>query len=205
MENQQPARRIPVGVAAGLSAAILAAGSGGAWWMWNSLTSSTTPPVVNTSPSPQSAQTSTAQKVQVYWLDEADTQIKLVPSSITLENVNNQREVLEGAFHRLLAGPTEGTASSTIPQGTRLRNISIASDGVHVDLSPEFTSGGGSASMMGRLAQVLYTATSLDPTAKVWIDVEGKPLEELGGEGIVVDRPMTRKIFEQEFGESFKP
>ncbi|MBC6435773.1 spore germination protein, partial [Nostoc sp. HG1] len=40
---------------------------------------------------------------------------------------------------------------------------------------------------------------TLQPKAKVWIDVEGKPLEILGGEGLEIERPMTRQSFEENF------
>ncbi len=198
MQNEHKTRRIPIGIIAGLSAAILAAGGGGAWWVWNSLTSTTPPPPTSSQP-PESTQTSTEEKIQVYWLDDVNGKLKLVPSVVTLENAKTQREVLEAGFNRLLNGPDQGTAATTIPEGTTLRNLSVESDGVHVDLSQEFTSGGGSTSMIGRLAQVIYTASSLDPTVKVWIDVEGKPLDVLGGEGILVDQPMTREDFEENF------
>jgi spore germination protein GerM len=80
-------------------------------------------------------------------------------------------------------------------------SVQADSNEVYVDLSPQFTTGGGSASMIGRLGQVIYTASSLNPDAKVWISVGGKPLEILGGEGLEVPQPATRKNFEAEFQE----
>jgi spore germination protein GerM len=53
--------------------------------------------------------------------------------------------------------------------------------------------------MTGRVAQVLYTASSLDPATKVWLEVEGKPLEVLGGEGLMIDQPLTRENFKKNF------
>jgi spore germination protein GerM len=49
------------------------------------------------------------------------------------------------------------------------------------------------------VGQVLYTATSIDPNAKVWLSVGGKPLDTLGGEGLLLEQPMTRDRFKQDF------
>lgn len=75
-------------------------------------------------------------------------------------------------------------------------------DGIYVNLSQEFTQGGGSSSMIYRVAQVLYTATSIDPQAPVFISIAGQPLNQnypLGGEGLLLDYPLTRQQFAQEF------
>jgi spore germination protein GerM len=199
MQDQQNVRRIPIGLVAGVSAALLVGGGGAAWLGWNSITSSTKPPVQTTAQSPQPVQPSSEEKVQIYWLNNVDNKIEVVSSSIILKDADQPSEILEGALKSLLTGPADPAFSTTIPQGTKLREVSLKADGVHVDLSEEFTTGGGSASMTGRVAQVLYTASSLDPTAKVWINVEGKPLEVLGGEGLMIDQPLTRENFEKDF------
>ena len=199
MQDQQNVRRIPIGLVAGISAALLVGGGGAAWLGWNSIRSSTKPPVQTTAQSPQPVQPSSEEKVQIYWLNNVDNKIEVVSSSIILKDADQPSEILEGALKSLLTGPADPAFSTTIPQGTKLREVYLKADGVHVDLSEEFTTGGGSASMTGRVAQVLYTASSLDPTAKVWINVEGNPLEVLGGEGLLIDQPLTRENFEKNF------
>ena len=102
----------------------------------------------------------------------------------------------------LLTAPSEDTGYTTaIPPGTKLLDISVEKSGIYLNLSQEFVSGGGSASMTSRLAQVLFTATSANNGKEkpVWISVEGKPLKNLGQEGIVVSQPMTRKEFMNNF------
>lgn len=199
MQDQQQIRRVPLGIVAGFSAALLTAGVGAAWLMRNSTVSSPTTPVQTASPSPKPIQSVPEEKVQVYWLNNVNNKIEVVPSAITIKDADKQSEILEGAIKSLLVGPVDKAFTTTIPKGTKLRNVSLEANGVRVDLSKEFTKGGGSASMTGRVAQVLYTATSLDPAAKVWIEVEGKPLEVLGGEGLELEQPLTRENFKKNF------
>lgn len=228
MEDQSHVRRIPLSLVAAFSALFVAAGSGAAWFTWNSLNpnlanraaNTTTSDRFNTSQLGQSqgasssqaqqpdntqpgetnvASPAQSQTAQVYWLRDTGKNLELVPSAIALNTATQPEERLESAFDQLLKGPIETTVASTIPSDTKLLRLSIEPDGVHVDLSKAFTSGGGSTSMTGRVAQVLYTATSLEPTAKVWLSVEGKPLNILGGEGLVLDQPLTRQTFERDF------
>jgi germination protein M len=57
-----------------------------------------------------------------------------------------------------------------------------------VDLTGVFESGGGSLSMIGRVAQVVFTVTQFAPIDTVSFRLDGVLIAELGGEGIGVDR-----------------
>lgn len=104
------------------------------------------------------------------------------------------------AVTALLRGPSAaeraaGVATS-VPEGTRISGLSISENGVAtVDLSREFESGGGSASMIMRLAQLTYTLTQFPTVKGVDLHLDEQPVQVFGGEGIVLDHPMTRDTF----------
>jgi spore germination protein GerM len=203
MNNQQGSNRISSGVIAAVSAAVIAVGGGVAWMTSktpNSSTSSNPSQSVQQPNQPTTRQPSNnnEQTANVYWLQPKGNSVDLVPQQVRVAAVQ-PNQVLEKAFQNLLAGPTEGTDSTTIPQGTKLLGLKVENDEVHVNLSENFTSGGGSTSMMARVGQVVYTATTLNPNAKVYIDVNGKRLDTLGGEGIVLDQPLTRDSFKKDY------
>lgn len=135
---------------------------------------------------------------RVYWLKDEGDRLSLKPTEIAAVQETKEAQLTE-LFKELLTTAPDAELSSTIPAGTELLSLAVQPDGVVVNLSEDFQSGGGSASMMGRLGQVVYTATSLDPDAPVWLQIEGEPLELLGGEGLEVAQPITREIFDTEF------
>jgi hypothetical protein len=100
------------------------------------------------------------------------------------------------AVRLLLDGPTaaesQADVSSQIPPGTRLLGLDIDGGTATVDLTSEFESGGGSASMFGRLAQVVYTLTEFDSVRRVNFRLDGEPVDVFSGEGIVLDEPVSR-------------
>ena len=200
-DQQRTNRNISSGMIAAVSAAVVAVSGGVAWF---TAQTPDTPTPVNPSQSirqPQQQPLTTQpneQSANIYWLRSKGTGIELVPQPLKIAAAQ-PNQALEKAFQALLAGPTEGTDSTTIPKGTQLLGMKVENNDVHVNLSADFTTGGGSTSMMGRVGQVVYTATTLNPDAKVYIDVEGKPLEVLGGEGVEIEQPLTRTSFNQNY------
>ena len=154
------------------------------------------PTPVETSPSPVAVPNTT--KADVYWLSGSGTQLKLAPANLELPSGDANTQ-LKTAIERLLKGPANSNVTSSIPAETKLNSLKVENNGVHIDLSKAFTSGGGSTSMQGRLGQVIYTASSLRPTEPIWISVDGEPLKVLGGEGLEVSQPMTRIEFDKNF------
>ncbi|MDJ0599232.1 MAG: GerMN domain-containing protein [Crocosphaera sp.] len=199
MHNNNRQNRSSIGFIAGIIAAMLTTGTVATWWAINSLTKSPIPITPTPTESPVTQPSETEKRGQIYWLDATGDRLKLEESPLTLQKSLTDQEVLETAVKDLLSGPQNAENDTTIPPDTKLLSLKLDDKGVHLDLSSQFTTGGGSASMIGRLAQLLYTATSLDPNAKVWLSIDGEPLELLGGEGLMIEQPMTRQWFEENF------
>lgn len=215
----------------GVSLLLLTVAGGTVWWSWQTSTPTAlypqtaptnTNPIPTTLPpqntplqlqeaaiptpigqttSPNGSQTEQPQP-ESYWLAVDGQQISLVPQQVALDTAMSSEEALTEGVVNLLANSTTGDRSSAIPTGTRLLSLQMAPEGIYINLSREFSQGGGSTSMIYRVAQVLYTVTSLDPDGKVYLSVEGQLLDEnhpLGGEGLILSQPLTR----QQFGEDF--
>ncbi|MBK1990488.1 GerMN domain-containing protein [Sphaerospermopsis aphanizomenoides BCCUSP55] len=200
-DQQRTQRNISSGVVAAVSAAVVAV-SGGVAWLTSQTPNSPTPgnpsQSIRQPQQPLTTQPGNEQTANIYWLRPTDKSVELVPQPIKIAAAQ-PNQALEAAFQTLLAGPTEGTDSTTIPKGTQLLGLKVENNDVHVNLSEDFTSGGGSTSMMGRVGQVVYTATTLNPNAKVYIEVNGKQLDVLGGEGVELQQPLTRESFNKNY------
>jgi len=196
---------LTLGMVIAVCAAVMTTGGITAWFAWKSL--NVAPDVIHepinnppTDPDVKPPLTE-AREVSLYWLNTQSNDLDLIPVPVTIDVQDNQtpQETLTATLQLLLQGPQNSEYTTTIPKQTELLNLVIKEDGIHINLSEAFAVGGGSADMTARLGQIIYTSTSLDPNVKVWIDVEGKPLEFLGGEGLIIDQPMTRKDFEDNF------
>lgn len=101
----------------------------------------------------------------------------------------------------LLAGPSQNeregipSLSTAIPVGTRLLGLVVENGVATVDLSSEFASGGGSFSMLARVAQVVYTLTQFPTVDEVSFEIDGVAVDVLGGEGLMLDGYATREGF----------
>jgi germination protein M len=104
------------------------------------------------------------------------------------------------AVEALLDGPGQDEAAldvaSSIPKGTELLDLAVSEGVATANLSGEYETGGGSFSMRMRLAQLVYTLTQFPTVAGVSLELDGEPVEVFSGEGIVIDKPLTRADYE---------
>lgn len=110
--------------------------------------------------------------------------------------------VARAAMLALLSGPSAAESAagmtSSIPPGTTLLGLRIVDGVARVDLSADFGSGGGSLSMLTRVAQVVHTLTAFPTVRAVRFLIDGAPVDSIGGEGVIVDHPLTRADVEDQ-------
>ena len=159
-------------------------------------------PVPTPAPTPASGET---MVVRAYYVLAGAVGVEgLVP---TLREVPKAPGVARAAMEALLDdGATLGAydrLSTAIPAGTRLLGVSVRDGIATVDLSREFETGGGSASMTYRLGQVVYTLTQFPTVQAVAFQIEGERVTTVGGEGIDVATPQSRFDYEGLLPEIF--
>ncbi|MEI8240600.1 MAG: GerMN domain-containing protein, partial [Actinomycetota bacterium] len=158
---------------------------------------STTQPSTSTSTTSTSnpATTTTAQPI-----DESAQVVYLVKGQ-TLRVAGRYLGTWDATavMQALLAGPTASERaagiSTQIPAGTALRSAAIEGHVATVDLSKQFESGGGSLSMQLRVAEVVYTLTTLPGVDAVNFRLDGKAVTSIGGEGIEAVK-LTREALQ---------
>ena len=105
-------------------------------------------------------------------------------------------EKIQMVLKNLFSGPTDAEKErglySEIPAGVTLLSVKHGHDNsVRIDLSEQFLSGGGSNSMQQRLAELTQTVRAIEREHPVFLDINGKELHELGGEGLSVAEPIN--------------
>lgn len=124
---------------------------------------------------------------------------RLVPATRIVTTDADLDAAAAEAIRALLDGPTraerEAGLGTEIPEGTRFLSLTIGDDRIAtVDLSGEFETGGGTASMRARLGQVACTldnVVALDIADGTRFMLDGKPVSVFSGEGIVIDDFVT--------------
>ena len=83
---------------------------------------------------------------------------------------------------------------SEIPKGTKLLSFKDDSNKIAINLSSEFEGGGGAQSIQARLLQLIKTVNQYAGNKPVYLYIDGKKAEYIGGEGIYVEQPLNEEL-----------
>lgn len=97
-----------------------------------------------------------------------------------------------GSIDALLAGPSAAGHYSQVPTGTKLLSLNLTAGTATVNLSSQAANLEGSPAIPLFLAQIVETLTQFPDVQHVVIEVNGRPLRSLGGEGAAVPEPLDK-------------
>lgn len=107
---------------------------------------------------------------------------------------------LEYAIKELIKGPNiiekSTGAYSEIPQTTKLLGIKESGNKIIIDFSSDFQYGGGTDSIYSRMMQLIKTAINNTKNKNIYLYLDGKQVNIIGGEGIMITQPLTEKSLE---------
>ena len=140
-------------------------------------------------------QQQTENTAKIYFLKLSDDGTsKIYVSKRELKEIS-----LTNAIKSLLKGPDskerkEGVYSE-IPDGTRLLSVMESDSKIIINLNSEFQYGGGTESINNRLRQLVKTVVNISPDKNLYLYIEGKEVDVLGGDGVMITQPLNISDF----------
>lgn len=98
------------------------------------------------------------------------------------------------AVYALISGPKQAEIEkgvyTEIPANTRIISVNETADKVIINLNSAFETGGGTESIYKRIYQLIKTAKK-NTTKPVYLYIEGRQADVIGGEGIMINQPLN--------------
>ena len=111
-------------------------------------------------------------------------------------DLSTETSCFKFAIKELISGPTKWEKdkglSSEIPPSTKILSVRESSNNILIDLSENFESGGGAESLYIRIRQLIKTSLA-NTKVPVYLYLNGKQADVIGGEGIMIKQPLTEK------------
>ena len=105
------------------------------------------------------------------------------------------------AIKSLIEGPQKAEKRngvySEIPSSTKLLGIKELDDKIIVDLSGDFQYGGGADSLYSRVKQLIKTSLANCGSKPVYLYIDGKQANVIGGEGIMINQPLSENSLDE--------
>ena len=132
--------------------------------------------------------------VTVYFVGENANKESVYKIVKRVYNAKKDGTKISYAVKCLLKGPTKSEKAkgiySEIPQGTKMLSLEQTPEKITINLNDNFEQGGGTDTIYKSLYQLIKTVnknTALD----VYLNINGKQVEVLGGDGIMINQPLN--------------
>ena len=106
---------------------------------------------------------------------------------------------LNNAIKSLLKGPNsqerKAGVYSEIPDGTKLLSVITSDDKIIINLNDTFQYGGGTDSVNNRLGQLVKTVVAIHPEKNLYLYINGKQVDVMGGDGVMITQPLNVSDF----------
>ncbi len=158
-------------------------------------------PVVNITDepieNPQESEQTEKQEIKIVKIFVTDSRGNL--RSVNRKcDTSKEKSCFVFAIRQLVSAPTAWEKnkglSSEIPSNTKILSVREGTNNILIDFSPEFESGGGAESLYIRVHQLIKTSQS-NTKLPVYLYINGKQANVIGGEGIMIKQPLTEKSF----------
>ena len=135
-------------------------------------------------------------EADIYFLRvDSDENAKL---ATTKKEFKSDSDKFKYTMEALFSGPNGfekiSGVYSEIPPETKLLGIKEDENSYTINISDDFEMGGGADSMKIRVKQLVTTATQAANGKDVYLEIEGKRVEYVGGEGIMILQPLQRNL-----------
>jgi len=136
------------------------------------------------------------KKVKVYYLIYNDRTGKVSPWPVVKEVSGS--DTLLAALNALVKGTDDAEGKkgliSSFPEGLTIRSAAVRNGIAEIDLSSEFSENAHGDILTGRLNQLFYTSMQFPGVKGITIRINGKPVNSIGGDGLVITWPMKKAL-----------
>lgn len=141
----------------------------------------------------------TKEYVNIYFIgkNEHNEEVYKAVKRQYSEDVDGSK--LKFSVYALINGPKpeekQKGVYSEIPHSAQVINISEQHDRVIINLNSSFVNGGGADSLYKRLYQLIKTV-KLNSDLPVYLYIDGQKADVVGGEGIIINQPLSNSSLE---------
>ncbi len=104
---------------------------------------------------------------------------------------------IRGALDELIKGPSKNEESrgllTAMPENLRIRDVKIENNTAVIDFNEAIEENANGNILLMRVDQIVYTATQFKNIDSVQIKINGKKRGFLGGDGLSIGGPITRR------------